>query len=219
MTRERRMGALTVVSLTVFHHWISDVQDLLPMTSDFEAPGNIGDGRRWGLELQSTVPLEWLGLTNARLDVEARWQGSSVTDPVTGEKRVLTAVGGYAGIPTSLSFRNENEYAYSVIYRQDFQKSQIAWGWSVSERGDRPRFKVDELDTYNEEDPIVDVFIETTRWGNLKIGLKINNLLDLTKSRERLIYSGQRGLSGIERRVLQQYSVGRRYILSMSGSF
>ena len=219
LTHERRLGGLAVVSLTFFHHWISDVQDLLPMTSDFEAPGNIGDGQRWGLEMQATVPLEWAGLTGARLDIDARWQDSSVTDPVTGEKRVLTAAGGFTGIPTSMSFRNENAYAYSIAYRQDFQKSKIAWGWSVSERGQRPRFKVNELDIYDEEGLLVDVFVETTRWGRVKIGLEINNLLDLTKSRERHIYSSWRSLSGIERRVLQQYSAGRRYILSMSGSF
>ncbi len=47
---ERRFGEIGVVNLTAFHHWISDVQDLLPLTPMFEAPGNIGDGRRLGAD-------------------------------------------------------------------------------------------------------------------------------------------------------------------------
>ncbi|MEX2494612.1 MAG: TonB-dependent receptor [Woeseia sp.] len=219
LTHERRLGDLAVVSLTAFHHWIADVQDLLPITSQFEAPGNIGDGRRWGLEMQSTVPLEALGWTGARMDIKGRWQDSSVTDPVTGERRNLTAAGGFSGVPTTLPFRNENEYAYSINYRQDFQDSRIAWGWGVTERGERPRFKVNELDVYNEEDPVVDLFIETTRWWDIKIGFDINNLLDLTASRERTVYTGRRGISPVGRREIREYSVGRRYSLSISGSF
>lgn len=219
LTHERRLGELAVVSLTVFHHWISDVQDLLPITTEFEAPGNIGDGRRWGLEMQTTVPLEGLGWNGARLDVKGRWQDSSVTDPVTGDQRKLTAAGGFTGVPTNLPFQNENNYAYSINFRQDLHDSKVAWGWGVSERGARPRFKVNELDVYNEEDPIVDIFIETTRLWGIKVGFDINNLLDLTASRDRTIYTGQRSLTAIDRRELQQYSVGRRYSLSMSGSF
>jgi hypothetical protein len=219
ITHERRFGELAVVSLTAFHDWISDVQDLLPITDEFEAPGNIGDGRRWGFEVQSTLPLHWTGLTGARLDLAARWQDSSVTDPVTGEERELTAGGGFEGVPTELPFRNENEYAYSVAFRQDFPRAEVAWGWKVSERAKRPRFKVNELDVYREKDPVIDLFVETTRWRDIKVSFQVNNLLDLTASRVREIYAGRRGLSAVERREIEAYSLGRRFILALSGSF
>lgn len=219
LTHERRFGNVGVVSITAFHDWIADVQDLLPISAEFEVPGNIGDGRRWGVEVRSTIPLDWTRLPGARLDVKLRWQSSSVTDPVTGEERVLSAEGGFTGVPTELPFRNENDYAYAVNYRQDFQRSKFAWGWSVSERGERPRFKANELDTYDEKEPVIDLFIETTRWLGIKVGFEINNLLDLTASRDRLIYSGRRGMSDVARRELRGYSLGRRYTLAASGSF
>lgn len=219
ITHERRFGELAVVSFTAFHDWISDVQDLLPITSELEAPGNIGDGRRWGFELQSTIPLEWAALVGARLDLAVRWQDSSVIDPVTGRERDLGAQGGFSHVPTILPFRDENEYAYSIDFRQDFPATDIAWGWAVKERAERPRFKVNELDVYDEEDPVIDLFVESTRWWGVKLGFKINNLLDLTALRDRAIYSGRRGLSGIGRREIERYSLGRRFILTISGSF
>ena len=45
LEHERRFGQESVVKLTVFHDWVSDVEDLLPLAPALEAPGNIGDGR------------------------------------------------------------------------------------------------------------------------------------------------------------------------------
>ena len=219
ITHEARFGDLGVVAVTAFYDRITDVQDLLPITSEFEAPGNIGDGRRWGLEVQSTLPMDWAHLTGGRLDIAVRWQDSSVTDPVTGAERDLSAEGGFSGVPTELPFYDENEYAYSVEYRQDFENANAAWGWLVSRRADRPRYKVNELDVYGEEQPIVDLFVETTRWWGIKLGFEVNNLLDLTALRVRNIHAGRRGLSDLARREIERYSLGRRFILSMSGSF
>ncbi|NNE38828.1 MAG: TonB-dependent receptor, partial [Gammaproteobacteria bacterium] len=68
LLHERRFGEEAVFKISVFHHWISDVIDLIPITDTFEATGNIGNGRRWGGEVETSIPLEWLGLTGARID-------------------------------------------------------------------------------------------------------------------------------------------------------
>jgi hypothetical protein len=218
LSHERRFGELGVVTLTLFHHWISDVLDLLPITSDLEVPGNIGNGRRWGVEVESTLPLDWTGLIDARLDILARWQDSSVTDPVTGDDRVLTASGGFLGVPTGMSLRDGNDYAYSAAFRQDFRDARVAWGWNIAERGERPRFKVNELDAYN-EGVVFNAFVETTRWLGIKVRFEAENILDLTANRSRTIYTGERSLSLVSRREIRNHSVGRRFAVVMSGSF
>ncbi len=68
LVQEKRLGNIGVIKITGFHHWITDVLDLLPINSDFEAPGNIGDGRRWGIIFDSTIPLDYLKLINAKLN-------------------------------------------------------------------------------------------------------------------------------------------------------
>jgi len=212
---ERRFGEIGVVNLTAFHHWISDVQDLLPLTPMFEAPGNIGDGRRWGIVLETTAPLDSLGITGARFEFKARWQDSTVEDPVTFEQRVLS---GETESRRPLPFHGENRYAFTLNFRQDFDAARVAWGWDLRTRAERPLFKVNELDIYDEGVEL-NIFMETTRWFAMKIRLQAENLLDLSQLRDRSVFVGERDLSPVEFRELHDSVDGRRVVLSLAGSF
>jgi hypothetical protein len=223
-SEERRFGTLGVVKLTAFHHWISDVEDLLPVEPDFvppdpnelfEVPGNIGDGRRWGLELETTLPLDGIGLSNARLDVKTRWQDSTVVDPATGRDRVLSSESGHAG---DIQFRNENEYSFLVDFRQDFETAQFAWGWDYASRAERPLFKVNELDVYDETAE-ANIFVETTRWLGLKIRLTATNLLTEIESRDRTEFERERDLSQVDEYKIRDTTNGFRLTLEFSGAF
>jgi len=214
---ERRFGADSVVKLTVFHDWIDDVEDLLPLTPSFEAPGNIGAGRRWGIQVETTLPLDRLRLRGAKLDISARWQDSRVVDPVTGADRVLSVRSG-GGRLLPLAFQNENEYAITVDFRQDFEASRWAWGWDVRARAERPSFKVNELDI-SDEGTEFNVFVETTRWFGVKANLAAENIFDLAESRDRTLFVGERGLSPVDIRELRSRIRGFRLNLTVSGSF
>lgn len=220
LTYERRFGELGVVSLTGFHHWISDAQDFVPLTDQTDAPGNIGEGRRWGLELESTLPLNGLGLTGARLDLKVRLQDSTVTDPVTGNARILTGRSEHQGPPVFVFTRdNNNDFIYDLAFRQDFQDARVAWGWDIADRGKRTWFKVNELNVYDEDGIEMNVFVETTRWWGVKIRLAGTNLNHFTETRDRALYEGRRGLSPVSRRELTERVEGRRLTLTVSGSF
>jgi len=212
---ERRFGEIGVFKITAYHHWISDVQDLLPLTPMFEAPGNIGDGRRWGTILEATVPLDALGISSARLEFKARWQDSTVTDPVTLERRVLS---GDTESRRPLPFHGENQYAFTLDFRQDLDAARVAWGWDVRTRAERPLFKVNELDVYDEEVEF-NFFVETTRWFAMKVRLDAENLLNLRQLRDRTVFVGERDLSPVDFRELHDGVDGRRVILSVAGSF
>lgn len=214
---ERRFGELGVIKVTFFHHWIKDVLDLLPLSDTFEAPGNIGDGRRWGVELENTLPLEWLGLTGARLDLKLRWQDSRVIDPVTGEPRMLSGNSGFGGTPY-IDFRDENRYALIVDYRQDFESARVAWGVNMGMRAGRDLYKVNELDNYDEGISL-NAFIETTRWFGVKMRFLAENLPNLSQQRDRLAFTGARDQSVIDFRELTVGHEGIRLTFMTSGSF
>jgi len=218
LSHERRFGQESVIKIIAFHHWISNVLDLLPLTDTDEAPGNIGNGRRWGLELESTWPLQWLGLTGAKLDLNFRWLGSTVIDPVTGNRRVLSAQGGVNAYRSLLGGNNNNKYLIRLKFRQDLEAAKVAWGWSLAERDRRSLFKVNELDIHN-EGFAVDAFIETTRWKGVKVSLVGDNLLRFDQNRYRTFYSGLRDLSPIESQEFRVRHNGRRITLTLSGSF
>ncbi len=218
LSHERRFGELSVVKLSLFHHWIKDVLDLLPLSETFEAPGNIGDGKRWGVELENTLPLEWLGLTGARLDIKLRWQGSSVVDPVTREDRMLSGSRGHGWWTPRIPFRDENKYAFIADYRQDFEAARVAWGVNMGMRAERLLYKVNELDIYD-EGISVNAFIETTRWFGMKMRLLVENLPNLSQQRDRTAFTGARSLSTVDFRELSVGHGGVRLTFLMSGSF
>jgi outer membrane receptor protein involved in Fe transport len=221
LSEERRFGDLGVFRITLFYNKISDVEDLLPLEALppsnelFEVPGNIGSGERWGAWLETTVPLDRLGLSGARLDIEARLQESTVTDPVTGADRVLSG-GGQVSKPLSLD--DENRYAVAVDFRQDFEAARIAWGWNIRKRGNRHEFKVNELVEYSDGIE-ANIFIETTRWWGLKIRLDGQNLADFRQLRYRSIFEGERDLTPLAENEIRDRTDGVRVQLSFAGSF
>ncbi|NNE38952.1 MAG: TonB-dependent receptor [Gammaproteobacteria bacterium] len=216
LSHEIRFGDISVVKLRGYHHWISDVEDLLPLTDAEEAPGNIGSGKRWGAEIEATMPLDWLSLSSARLDVKARWQDSSVTDPVTGDKRVLSSQGR---LSSRIPYNDiDVKYIASVVFRQDFEAQQLAWGWNLIARDARPLFKVDELDIFD-EGTIIGAFVESTRWFGLKMTLGVKDILDEQKVRTRTIYTGRRELSALRRTEITDVTRGRQFEFTVTGSF
>ena len=221
LSEERRFGELGVFKITLFYHWITDVEDLLPVRIPppidalSEVPGNIGSGERWGVELETTLPLDRLGLAGARLDINARWQDSRVADPGTGEDRVLS---GEGDVRKPLSLNNENRYAFDVSFRQDFEVARFAWGWNLRKRGNRFEFKVDEL-AEHEDGLEANVFVETTRWLGLKMRLDAKNLTDFHQFRYRDIYTGERDLSVLDRIEIRDRTDGVRVLLTLAGTF
>lgn len=216
LSYEQRNEELGVYKLTAFHHWITDVQDLLPLSDTNEAAGNIGNGRRWGIMFESSMPLEKLGLNNSRLDFDLYWQDSKVTDPVTGESRKLSSVDG--GYFNRRSFGSDVEYEARVDFRQDLDAQEMAWGWDISFNAERTSYNVNELDTRDDR-VMFNMYTETTRWFGLKFRLDVRNLIDSIETRNRVIYSGLRGLTPIETEEVTAYTGGRRFILSVNGSF
>jgi hypothetical protein len=215
VSHERRFGKVGVIKITGFYHWINDVLDLLPLTATFEAPGNIGAGRRWGTILETTMPLDNIGINDAQLSFNARWQDSTVVDPVTGIDRRLSGEGGFRG---DVGFLNENRYAIDIDFRQDIETAQISWGLGLAERDSRVRYKANELDVFNEGFDMT-AFIETSRWFGIKLTLEGANLLDYLISRDRTIYVAERSLTDVQRVELRRGVTGQRIFLKATGSF
>lgn len=200
---ERRFGSLGVAKLSAFHDWVGDVQDLLPVDDRFEVPGNIGDGRRWGLTLESTLPLDRLGVERARLDLDARWQGSRVTDPVTGRDR---------------RFSGQRRYALESEFGQDFIRAGWAWGLETQFEHRSVRYELEELDA-DDRGVDLEAFVETTRYFGVKLQLIAQNLLDREFRRDRTVFVGTRSDDGIDFREVRDRRRGRSVLLTVSGSF
>lgn len=203
VSSEQRFGDLGSARLTLFHRWVQDVQDRLPVEGQFEVPGNIGDGRRWGAALEGTAPLDVFGMKQARIDFETRWERSRVTDPVTGRSR---------------RFSGQRHYEIETTVRQDLPALRMAWGVETEYEDHRAQFELDEIDR-NASGLDLEPFIEWTRWGGVKMRLTLQNLLDRRFERDRRIFEPDRNAGDPRFRELRDRRRGRSLLLEISGSF
>jgi outer membrane receptor protein involved in Fe transport len=84
-------GAIVV---TLLHEEITDVVDLVPVDDGhgnlFDAPGNIGYGTNNKIDIELTLPLDFLGIENALFKSTSIWNMSRVHDPLTHQIRVIS---------------------------------------------------------------------------------------------------------------------------------
>lgn len=203
---EQRFGEIGVWGLTAFHHWIEDVQDIVPLGGILEVPGNIGNGRRWGVETNLTFPLERLGIAGARIDLRGRWQDSRVVDPVTGSGRYLS---------------NQLRHEFRMDFRQNLPGSTVAWGGMIATASDTPFYGLDELVGTDNIAGIfdMDLFIETTRWWGVRTRLQAGNVMNRTFLRDRRVYAGPRDIAPLTFHELRNRTRGHSIELSVTGIF
>ncbi|MDP3739583.1 MAG: outer membrane beta-barrel protein [Hyphomonadaceae bacterium] len=170
---ERRFGKRGAITLAVFHDDVEDVQDLTVIGTD-DAFGNIGPGKRTGVEVRGAAPLSPL-IPNAEIRFSGMWQETEVTDPSTGEKR---------------RFANENEWSYNLSFRQELPSWKAAWGASAQRLSDRLEFKRAEEIVYDRPGDRIDLFLETTQIKGITLRFSAGNIFHPEEFRERAFYQG-----------------------------
>ncbi|MCR6646396.1 MAG: TonB-dependent receptor [Terricaulis sp.] len=202
------------LSLTLTQHWIEDVADVVMLTAPgpnpgdpdirFDAPGNIGDGQATSLNVNFNAPLTAL-IPGARVTVRGYLWDTEVTDPVTGDARII-------------SYQPESEI--NVEFRQDFPALRMAWGINYFKQGEFQVYRFNEIDT-NEEGPWVDIFWETTALpNNMRLRLWAANAFDGTVNRVRHFHgpdrTGPRVRTDLRER---QFAEAPWVIAQISGTF
>ncbi len=129
-TLDKRFWGRGAFVLTYTHGWISDAVDVIPINGAFDAPGNIGAGRRDTLVASLTLPLQRLGVPGGLLRVANTWRWSKVTDPVTLRSRSLSGEN-----PTFLTFR----------FSQDLPKYNAVWGVDGNMRLENTAYRINEV--------------------------------------------------------------------------
>ncbi len=190
---EHRFGKRGALTLAVFHDEVEDVQDFVPRVAcstagvdvslcapanlrTYDAPGNIGDGQRTGLEVRGAMPLAPF-IPNAEMRFSGMWQETDVTDPLTGEQR---------------RFSNERDWTYNVSYRQELPELKAAWGMSTQGMSDRLEFKLLEDISYDRPGSRLDIYAETTQFAGVTIRVSAANIFHPEETRVRTFYAGTR---------------------------
>ncbi len=126
-------------TLTWTHDRIEDVIDRVLVASDddvFDAPGNIGDGRRDTLQLDLSAPLDDIGFRGGRIRASLLASHSAVTDPVTGERRRIS---------------EEKPLDGEIELSQDLPAWRTNWGLVVEHIAERKtKYRFDEVEDKSE---------------------------------------------------------------------
>ena len=185
-TWERRFWTDASLTLSWTHDEISDVIDrVLVATPDdvFDAPGNIGDGRRDTLGLELSAPLDRIGFAGAHLRSSMLWRRSRVTDPVTGQLRPIS---------------EEKPVEGSIELTQDLPALRINWGIGFEHIAEREaKYRFDEV-ARESEGAGWTLFVERRIGDRWRVRAEATDLFgrDFTETRDK--YDGPRSTSALE---------------------
>jgi hypothetical protein len=194
-------GAL---NLRLFHHWVFDTADFVPVgppNARFDAPGNIGRASVNGAQMTLKLPLGPV-LRGASLTIDGTLQKSRVKDPLTGERR---AISGFADL------------AFKADFRQDLRRHKLAWGVTYTAQRTFTYYRLQEIER-KRASPSFDLWLEATSLFGLKTRLTVLSLLNQSERRTRTTFAPDRTgtVTQIERGVRHP---GRWITLTVSGNF
>ena len=207
---KRPLGQRGSISIAGFYDDIEDTQDLIVVPGVCTTPastpgactavGNIGDGERWGGRIEATLPLDNVGIGGGLLKLNVGAQESNVIDPVTGQEREISA---------------EQEFDWTVDFRQDVPTMKFAWGAKVNSVGPIPQYRADRFEVTEPKDPNVDLFVETTALlGGLLVRVTAANMLDVEKETDR-----QYIIAAPYAEEFRSSTMGRNVTLTVAGAF
>jgi hypothetical protein len=174
---ERRFWGEGVIALTLSHKEWEDIIDVIPLVGGFEAVGNIGSGTSDLQLITLTLPMDRLGLSNARFQARASWAQSSVVDPLTGDDR---------------RFSGQLAFGCGVSFNQDLRGGRWSYGFDHGcNVDDAVEYRIREIRNI-EQEPFVTLYGQWKPRSDLTVRVDLGNATDREYRRERLVHSGPR---------------------------
>ena len=163
-----------LIKVDVGYDRITMLQDRILIFDDdgnsFDAPGNIGTGKRSFASLSIDAPLDRFGIKGGRLKLNGQVQKTSVQDPISGNKRGFT---GYYP-----------EWEWNAEFRRDIGK--FAYGTTIGDRDRISFFRKDEVDTNFNGGIFGSAFIEYRPSARSTVTFDVDNLFNTHGLRSRL---------------------------------
>ncbi len=165
--------------------WYRDVEDHIdrvdvsPSPDDLQsARGNIGDGKRYGLNLDVSTKLGMLNLPNALLTTGVRLRDSEFIDPFLGVERRQNGNG---------------RWSLNMGFRHDMPSFGLTYGlnYSNNSNGSSGRKAIDIFDIEErKEQAFMSAFLEKRAFGNVTFRLESNNITENEFCRTRTRFVG-----------------------------
>jgi len=185
------------VSLSLSHSRISNAIDRAPVYAAngdiFDAPANIGKGRRTTLSSELTLPLDRLGVRRGLLRGSAAWHWSDVTDPTTGQNREISGV---------------RPLVWEVHFTQDLPAQMGKWGSDIYGAWSQTAYRFDQIAT-DKLGTTVSLYTEYKLRPDLTLRAGIGNTTNRSYHRGLQVYDGPRNTGALAYQDDQVQRLGR----------
>lgn len=191
----------------VFYEDITDAIDAIPLQQGavlVAAEGNLGDGWRYGVEIDASLRLGMIGLQDAILTASGDMQKSKVTDPFTLLPRRL---------------REDAHYEFAIGFRHDVRSIDFSYGFDYENNGTyRIQSELFSRDRVR-RGPRLSAFAEKRLTGSLTLRGEAHNLLGNKQYRERDFFTVNQIDGAIRRTGVFEETRDLRYAIKLKGTF
>ena len=198
-----------VSSRLYFEDWHDRIEriDVSPSDDDLQgANGNIGDGEKYGIDINSSTRMRMIGLPNLLVTGSVNVEDSKIKDP-------------FLGIERRMQFSRRGRTTWS--FRHDIPERNLNWGmrWSNPFDGNRKTYDLVDIEL-SAGDPFWSAFVEWVSPQNITFRLDADRIIsDAEFCRERQRFVG-RISSGILEEIEDQCSAsGPTLSLRITGTF
>ncbi|BCT90985.1 TonB-dependent receptor [Lysobacter helvus] len=198
-----KLGKWGSTTLRLYAQRIDDIVDTIPIGEFGESPGNIDRATIYGFEWKSTINLDPIGWTGAKIDATWQMEESEVKDPLTGENRPIS--------------NNLQSFA-DVSLRHDIPGTQWAWGGDVNYSYYELDYRLTEVGRQWEGPVWGNLFIENKDVFGMTVRFTAGNLGDAMSMWDRTVYVDRR-TGPVDFHEMRNRRIGPIYSLTVSGKF
>lgn len=180
---EQRFGSYGAFTVRTFGELITDIVDQIPLSDTEEAPGNLNSAQRFGIEVNTTLRLDAIGLKGVQFELEGEARNSRLEDPLLG------------------NFRRINRDLVSRIFtevRYDVPSTPYALGINYNIRREARDFRLDQSTIRSNRRGNLGVFFEHKNIFGLTGIVQVRNLLNEVDVEERAVFVERRDNSPLD---------------------
>jgi len=174
-------------------------------------PGNIGNAKEYGVEINGNWRLKALNLPNAIISAKYILRETETTDP-------------FLIIQRPIQYKQKHEWL--ITFQHDLVEQGTSYGFNVNNKGatgpsgGSVGFRTDAIEQWERTiDPKASAYVEQTIFGNMKLRFDAENILKAKTGWDITRYTGNISLGVINQNEIRKASQARIFRLSLQGSF
>ena len=198
------LGRWGKTDLNLHYYSVSDIVDFIPIDHDQQGVGNLPHADRLGAESTSTILLDPIGWTGAKVDLNLGVEWTSVRDPLTGSRRPISGVQDHWG---------------SIQVRHDIPHTQFAWSAYVQHRHYVSNYYLTEIDQTLDIPWMAGFYVEDKNVFGTTVRFSVDNIFDGRHLEFRKVWHGFRDRTPLFFIENHNELVGPIFTLSVKGNF